>query len=803
MNVGQEKQEIKKQFDCYHCGEKYVYSNVRFDNKDFCCEGCRLVYELLQDNNLCTYYTLNTAPGNTFPNSGHSEKFTYLDNENVSNRLIRFRNANITHVMFYIPKMHCSSCIWLLENLHRLSPGIYRSDVNFLRKEVTIIFNSDRLKLSQVAELLVHIGYEPLINLTDLEAKDKKKTRKKDIIRIGLAGFCFGNIMMLSFPEYFSSGNFFEQNGLSYLFAYLNLLLALPVFLYCASTFFISAWKSIRHAYLNIDAPIALAILITFLRSVYEILSHTGAGYLDSMSGIVFFMLIGRYFQNVTYDTLSFERDYKSYFPVGVTVKQKTGKQVTLPVSEIKKSDRIIIHHNELIPADAILISSRTHVDYSFITGESNPVVKLAGDLLYAGGKQIGGAIELEVVNVTSQSYLTQLWNKGESKQSPSKNTLTDRINKYFTLAVLSIAICTALYWLIVDSSKSLNAMTAVLIVACPCGLLLTSTFANGNTLRILGRNKFYLKNAAVIEKLSKSDTIIFDKTGTITNGSEVSFVGRVLSENELKMAVSLASHSSHPLSRKIHSAFGKNDFFPVNDFDELPGKGILGKINGGVVKLGSMDFIGKQNTLDQNSSSCVFFSVNNEVMGYFKFTNRYRTGLVDVIAELRKDHDIKLLSGDNDAERNMLTTIFGKQTDLIFNQKPDEKMEYVRQLRQKGQKVVMIGDGLNDAGALKESDVGIAVSDDTNNFSPACDAILDGSVFSKIPLFISLTKSVKKVILITFLSSLVYNLIGLAFAVQGTLSPVIAAILMPLSSISIVLMATISTSLLATAKGL
>lgn len=804
MNMGQEGLAIKKQFKCYHCGEDYMYSNVKFDNKDFCCEGCKLVYELLQDNNLCTYYSLNTTPGSTLSNSDSPGKYAYLDNENVSNRLIRFKDGNTTHVTFNIPQMHCSSCIWLLENLHRLSAGIRLSTVNFLQKEVTVIYDSSMIKLSQVADILLHIGYEPVINLADLDNVDKKKSRKGEIIRIGIAGFCFGNIMMLSFPEYFSSGNFFEQKGLSYLFTYLNLFLALPVFFYCAATFFVSAWKSIRHRYLNIDAPIALAILITFLRSIYEIISHTGAGYLDSMSGIVFFMLIGRYFQNVTYDTLSFERDYKSYFPVGVTVKQQNGNETNVPVSEIKKSDRIVIHHNELIPADAILISSRTHIDYSFITGESNPVVKQAGDLIYAGGKQIGGAIELEVINVTSQSYLTQLWNKEAPKQPRFKDTLADRINKYFTWSVLSISILAGLYWLMLDSSKSLNAMTAVLIVACPCGLLLTSTFANGNTLRILGRNKFYLKNAAVIEKLSKLDTIIFDKTGTITKGSEVCFIGRTLSDRELKIAVSLAAHSSHPLSRKIYSSFGKNHFFIVRDFDELPGKGISGEINGDIIKLGSMDFIGKQNVPDMPaSSSCVYFSINNELMGHFKFSNSYRAGLQDLIAELRKNYGIRLLSGDNDSERNILKTFFGEGAHLIFNQRPDDKLRYIKKLRQDGQRVVMIGDGLNDAGALKGSDVGIAVSDDTNNFSPACDAILDGSVFSKIPSFISLTKATRTVILITFFISLIYNIIGLTFAVQGTLSPIIAAILMPISSVSIVLLATLSTSFIAKVNGL
>jgi Cu+-exporting ATPase len=803
MRIVYQKNSIKKPLQCYHCGERYSLSAIVFDNKHFCCEGCKMVYELLQDNNLCTYYNLNNAPGISQLHTATSDRYKYLDNEKISTTLVRYRDESIVHVTMRIPKMHCSSCIWLLENLHRLNNAIISSSVNFLRKEVTVIFNDEQIKLSEAAALLAHIGYEPAISLNDLEHTAEKRSNKKQIIKIGLAGFCFGNIMMLSFPEYFSSGNFFEQQRLSYLFRYLNLALALPVFFYCAAEFFVSAWKSIRHNYLNIDAPIALAILITFLRSIFEISTHTGSGYLDSMSGIVFFMLIGRYFQNMTYDSLSFERDYKSYFPIGVTVKQENGNEENLPVSELKKSDKILIHHNELIPSDSILISERTHIDYSFITGESVPVVKHAGDIIYAGGKQIGGGIELEVLHPTSQSYLTQLWNKEENKNEASHGyTLSDRINKYFTISVLSISLITRIYWWMEDVNKALNAMTAVLIVACPCGLLLTTTFACGNILRILGRNKFYLKNSMVIEKLTKADTIIFDKTGTITDGAEITFVGRELKDCELKAAVSLAAHSSHPLSRKIYTQFNTGNFFVLKNFVELPGNGIKGYVDGKCLMLGSERFItGVVSSITQ--STIVYFSIDNEVIGHFKFTNSYRKGLATLISGLASNYDIKLLSGDNDSEKKTIETIFGKKTELIFNQKPEEKMLHIQGLQQQGRKVIMIGDGLNDAGALKKSDVGIAVSDDTNNFSPACDAILDGAAFSKLSLFINLAKASQKVIFITFIISLAYNVIGLSFAVQGILSPVVAAILMPASSISIVLLATLSTSLIAKIKGL
>ncbi len=789
---------------CYHCGEQCVAEIVEFDDKEFCCDGCKLVYDLLRENSMCTYYNLNEMPG-VSPGKGiYSGKYDCLNEHEVNQKLISFTDGNTTHVTFFVPKIHCSSCIWLLENLHRLNAGIVSSSVNFVRKEATIIFSNEQIQLAQIAELMANIGYEPLVSLNDLEKNTLKTTNRNEIIKIGLAGFCFGNIMMLSFPEYFSVGNFYDQKNLQNFFGYLNLTLALPVFFYSASSFFVSAWKSLKYRYLNIDTPIALAILVTFSRSVYEILGNTGAGYLDSMTGIVFFMLIGRWFQNRTYETLSFERDYKSYFPVGVTVKKENGNEVNIPVSELKKKDVIIIRNNELIPSDSILLSDYTYLDYSFITGESKPVKKIKGELIYAGGKQLDGAIELEVVNLTSQSYLTQLWNKDNQVADESlKQTFVDKINKYFTIMVLSIAAISSIFWMFNDATKALNALTAVLIVACPCGLLLTTSFANGNIVRILGRNKFYLKNAGVIDKLNKIDTIVFDKTGTITHGAEVNFVGPELNKRDLEIICALAAQSTHPLNRKLHSSYATAIRYPVTEFEEITGKGIKGLVDGKYLVLGSQLLVTGSVTINANTSTKVFLQIDGVVLGYFSFLNTYRPGLSKLVEDLRARYRLKLISGDNDAERGKVTSIFGDTVDLYFNQKPEEKMSYVEGLQASGATVMMIGDGLNDAGALKQSDLGIAVSDDTNNFSPACDAIMDGEAFARLPDLIGVAKAGKKVIVGVFIFSLTYNIVGLFFAVKGVLSPVIAAILMPASTISIVLLVSVSMGIVAWFKKL
>jgi len=791
---------------CYHCGNDCPSEELHIEEKVFCCDGCKLVFEIINENNLCQYYDISKNPGITAKGKFNSEKFSYLEDEKIKQKLITFTNGVQTHVTFYLPQVHCASCVWLLENLHRINPAVTRSQVNFLKKEVTIVYKEQELSLRKVVELLAFIGYEPHISLNDIEKPKTTKYNRKQLFKIGVAGFAFGNIMMLSLPDYFSISSI-QEVSLKNLFSYLNLVLALPVFFYSASDFFVSAWKSLQQKYLNIDAPIALAIFITFSRSVYEILSGTGAGYFDSMSGIVFFMLLGRLFQNKTYNTLSFERDYKSYFPIAVTV-IRDDKQTTMPVSNIKIGDRIIVKNNELIPADAILFKGDANVDYSFVTGESVPVQKIVGEIIYAGGKQVGSAIELEVIKETSQSYLTQLWNNDAfTKESENTDTLVNKAGKYITYAVFILALGGFVYWFPSDSNRALNAFTSVLIVACQCAFLLSSTFTNGNIIRILGRNKFYLKNTDIIEKLGKVDTIVFDKTGTITQNTKaiVEYEGKRLTDVEQQLVRSLVIQSSHPLSKRILEYLPLSKNSETNNFKEIAGKGLEATINGYSVQLGSELFICGETAvaLKNTTASIVYLKIEGEVYGKFTIKNQYREGLPNLIAALEPNYKLAVLSGDNDSEKKALEKLFPINSTLNFNQSPSDKLQYIKSLQNQKHTVAMIGDGLNDAGALKQSDVGIAISDDINNFSPACDAIVDGSKFDDLKTLIGFAKSGKTIIIASFCVSLIYNSIGLTFAVHGTLSPVIAAILMPLSSITIVLFTTGLSNIIAKRRGL
>ena len=781
---------------CYHCGEPCETEEIRIAEKNFCCQGCKTVYEILNKVELCDYYSIGKNPGLSQKIQVRPDKFAFLDDDVLQTKLIHYKDDTQSHVSFYLPQMHCSSCIWLLEHLARLDKHIIRSQVNFLKKEVSVIFNHQHTSLRKVTELLATIGYEPHFSLNNLTDKKTKTYDKSRIYKIGITGFCFGNIMLLSFPEYFSFGNM-EEKGLQQLFAYLILLLSLPVFFYGASGFFISAWKSLRQKILNIDAPIAIAILITFGRSLYEILSQTGAGYLDSMTGIVFFMLVGRFFQDKTYNTMAFNRDYTSYFPLGITLLEEGGKEQQIPVSALKTGQRIKVHSGEIIPADCILFLGKGTIDYSFVSGEALPIEKHIGEIIYAGGKQIGGALELEVIKDVSQSYLTQLWNNDVFiKQEDKGESYIHNVSKYFTVVLFSIAAASATYWYVNDASRIWTAVTSVLIVACPCALLLSATFTNGNMLRILQKYGFYARNAGVIEQISRADTIVFDKTGTITQqgDSAIAFKGMPLDAETLQLIRSLAGQSHHPLSKAIVQSLPFCKLLPVKNYEEVTGLGIKGTILGKEVLMGSSEFIQEEKTSGTNGSH-VYLKINNQLLGYFSVQTSYRHGLPGLLKKLQQHYKTALLSGDNDSEQLTLKSLFNSE--LLFNQSPQDKLNYIKTLQNKGKRVIMTGDGLNDAGALKQSDVGIAVTDNINNFSPACDVIMDGNSFGYFDVLLDYCKKNKPIINISFVISIVYNVIGLYFAVQGQLKPVIAAILMPVSSISIVLFTTGMSSLL------
>ncbi|HOJ17696.1 MAG TPA: heavy metal translocating P-type ATPase metal-binding domain-containing protein [Ignavibacteriaceae bacterium] len=794
---------VENKIICVHCGDVCDSKNIRIGENYFCCEGCKLVYEILNENNLCNYYDINSNPGIKTAPVG-KKKYEYLDDETIIRQLLDFSNDDISVVTFNIPQMHCSSCIWLLENLYRIHKSVVKSQVNFISKRAVITFRNKEISLRQVVELLASIGYGPSLKYENLEKKKIEDTNKKLYYKVGITGFCLGNIMLFSFPEYLSIDA--SSIALQKVFTVLNVIISLPVFFYSASDYFISAFKGIRKKYLNLDVPVSLGIITIYFKSLYDISTGIGPGYMDTLTGLVFLLLVGRLYQNKVYERFNFERDYKSFFPLSVTQFDK-GIEKVIPLTRVKTGDKLVIRNGELIPADGILYKGDAEIDYSFITGEWDPVKKNKGEILYAGGKQNKGKIEIEVVKEVSASYLSQLWNNDAFKKSKESagHSFANKVSYYFTPAILILSAATFIFWLNVSFEAAMNSATSLLIIACPCGLALTSPFTLGNTLRIFGKMGFYLKNTSVIERMTKIDTIVFDKTGTITQksvnpGSSGVKFNTSLNNEESILVKSLLKNSTHPLSLRIYHTFNPEiPLLDVEDYNEIPGEGIEGKISGRYVKLGKRSFV-YQEAYDKETENItvVFLSIDGILRGNYSIDNSYRKGLRSLIDSLSDKYKLLLITGDNDGEKGTLLTYFQKEDNLHFNMSPIAKIEYIKSLHNSGHETLMIGDGLNDAGALKASSVGVAISEDKAFFTPSSDAILDADSFNYVDKFLAFSRTAENIIYTSFIISAIYNSIGVVLAFNNIVTPLMSAILMPLSSITVVVFTVTSTNLMA-----
>ena len=793
---------------CFHCGEPCLDDAFARAEKSFCCQGCLVVHDLLSENGLDHFYTLTPHPGVALRRAASLERWTFLDEPAMQQRLLDFTDGIQSRVTFHIPAIHCVACVWLLENLFRLHPGIGQSQVDFPQRQVAISFAAQKLRLSELVALLASIGYEPALSFGELEKRSGSSSQKRRWLQIGVAGFAFGNIMLFSLPQYFGLDPF-SGPALKLLFGWISLALALPVVVFSASDYWKSAWLSVRQRVATLDVPIALGLAAIYFQSAYEVISGTGEGYFDSLCGLIFFLLCGRAFQQKTQQRIAFDRDYKSFFPLSVVRKTAAGSGVAaeerIALSQLEIGDRVVIRHGEIIPADARLISGTARVDYSFVTGESEPIAKTAGDYLYAGGQQTGAAIEVETLKAVSQSYLASLWNHEtfQKQRDDSLNTLTNRYSRQFIWVVIGVALASFGFWTLAgDASRGLKAFTSVLIVACPCALALAAPFTLGTAQRWLAKANVFLKNIFVLERLAKVDAIVFDKTGTLTSAgaTAVRFEGAPLNSEEAALVGSLTAHSTHPHSARIHEALGSNSCpESVRNFRETVGGGIEGELAGRKLQLGSRAWLESQTVTSFESvpsdaaranGSRVELVIDGKFRGSFLISSALRAEADQLIRGLGGSYELALLSGDNEREREEFGVLFGSQARLNFNQSPLDKLRFIRRLQDSGKTVMMIGDGLNDAGALKQSDVGVAVVEKAGAFSPASDVILDARRVADLFKLLKFARRATRIVRVSFAISSAYNLIGISIAAAGWLSPIVCAVLMPLSSASVVLFA-------------
>lgn len=771
---------------CFHCGDAIIGRPIVYEEKVFCCSGCSTVYQLLSQNDLDGFYSIEQGAG-VKPKESNNFKYAFLDVPEIRKKYVTFEDDKSVHLTLFLPAIHCSSCIYLLENIQKIEPNVLSCNVNFVQKTAAVILKKETV-LSEFALLLDRIGYAP--NFGDKKALEKKRNYQF-LYKLGVAGFAFGSIMLWTFPEYLGIEE--DNPEIRRFTAYLSLTVSIPVILYSASDYLKSAYKALRYKSLNLDVPISIGIMALYAQSVYTILSNQGTGYMDSFAGFVFFLLIGKWFQSKSYESLSFERDYTAYFPVAVTRVQGNVEEI-VEIDMIAIGDTVRLRNEEIVPCDAILLSNTVSIDYSFVTGESDSVRLNKGDFIYAGGKIVGKPADVQAKKESNRSQLTRIWN--ESGQTETKHS-TDKLSIFFLSGVLILAILSAIIWTLIDPNRIVEIVVAVLIVACPCALALSKPFTYGNITRILGRKGLYLKQANSIEQLNKITDVVFDKTGTLTSNHnrKVRFEDNTaagLTNDQKEALISVSASSSHPLSKAITQQLRSEGFAPteIEAFEEIAGNGIKGKWRKTSISMGKATFVG---VTSETQETEVHVKIDDEYMGKFMIESAFRTGIFSVLNSLLKTKDIHVLSGDSEKDKTAIVQEVPNLTQLHFKQTPEDKKEYISSLQNQQRKVLMIGDGLNDAGALKMADIGIAISEDIFRFTPGSDAIIDAKSLQKLSDLLQISKFAKTILGICYVFSILYNLVGLTFAISGELTPLIAAILMPISSITIVFISTIS----------
>jgi len=537
---------------CRHCGDACAADGIRNGAGTFCCAGCASVFELLQEHGLTQFYACAPDAGVSQRTAGtrDADRFAVLDDPAVALRFVDAHDGTFSHATFSVPSLHCASCLWLLKQLWRFDEGIGRSEADLMRRTVRVAFRPGRTTLRAVAERLAALGYEPVVD-GERAAGHMPPARRDLYLKLGIAGFAVGNMMLFSIPRYANGAPL--DPAFQRVFDTLNVLFAIPVLVYSASDFFRGAWQSARLRVMTLDVPIAMGLAVLFVRSLSDILTRSGEGFLDSFAGLVFFLLIGRLFQQMAFDRIAFDRTVRSFLPLSVRV-AADGRMTMRRIEELVPGDVIVVRPREVVPADATLLDPHGRVDLAFVTGEQHPVPVQAGDIVGAGARVVGEGLRLQVVRRVSQSHLAELWNNPVLVRKPSHwlTAVSARFGQWFTAGALVLAALGFYAWW-PDARMAAQVATAVLIIACPCALTLAAPITLGTTLGMLGQAGVYLKQGAVALDLSRVDTVAFDKTGTLTTGEAAATVAlHGLDDGAWARVRRLAAESIHPVSRAL-----------------------------------------------------------------------------------------------------------------------------------------------------------------------------------------------------------------------------------------------------------
>ena len=797
--------------ECNHChlsfDEKIM---IKENDLNFCCGGCQSVYHILKSENLDSFYEKLGNKTIKAPLQVSNDDLSKFDSENFLNSYTTITKDGFVQIDLILEGIHCAACVWLNEKVLYDTKGVIEANINFTTNKARVVFNSDILKLSDIIKKIRSIGYNAYAYDSSIADKEASKAKQDYFVRIMVAVVCTMNIMMLSVAKYtgFFTGMSLEVKNMIHLAEF---ILATPVLFFSGFVFYKGAYFGLKNRIVNMDLLVSSGATMTYVYSLFVLFGAKGESYFDSVAMIITFVLVGKYLEVIgkksAIDTLD---KIKSTLPLEAIV-VKDGKKETKALNLVQVGDLIELKIGEKVPVDGKIISGNASFDESSLTGESIPVYKKTGDNIFSGTVILDSTILFEVVkdfkNSTFSSIVTLLEDSLNSK--PKIQTLANKISRRFSLIILSIAFITFLVWYyfgldlgfyfegVNQFERSFITAISVVVIACPCALALATPMASLVGISELAKKSLLFKEAKFIETIANATTVVFDKTGTLTKGElEVSFVEFFnKDEKSINLLYSLLDSSNHPVSIAVKRYIKENfevSNVSLEDIKNIEAKGLSARYENIEILGGNeallKEFDVKINIHLNSKFTQYLFCIDKKIVANFELKDELKDDAKELI-EYLKEQNIEsiMLTGDN----NFVASSIAKELEISnykANLTPKDKADFIKDLKNSGKTVVMVGDGVNDSVALASSDVAIAMGNSADVSMMVSDVVMLNSKLKSLKDAFIISKKTYKHIKQNLAFSLIYNTITIPIAAAGFIIPLFAALSMSLSSLVVVL---------------
>jgi Cu2+-exporting ATPase len=797
------------------------------EQQQFCCNGCRQVHAILHDLGYENFYRIREsqkAEGRRANPSGRT--FEDFDDESFLSQYAERTDRGTCRTRFYLEGVHCAACVWLVEELPRSVDGLVGTRLNFANAVVSVEWDPDTTQLSQIGQAFDSIGYVPHAHRSDDTEKARKREERSLLLRLGVAAACAMNIMFLHGALYAGEYSGMDPRFEAF-FRWISFALAIPVVLYSARPFYRAAWAGVRNRVPHMDLPIALALTAAFAYSAVSVLRGAGPVYFDSLAALVALLLGARFVQgraqraaieraNSLRDVAfaEFARRLEPLEQDGALAAEPTEPSELsreVPLGALRKGDQVEVRSGELIPVDGRVIRGSSSIDNAALTGESTPITVTAGATVHAGAVNLGSRLIVGVEAAgadTRVGALLALVEDAMARRPPIVQT-ADRLSRHFVMVVLALAAVTAAYWLSVSMGAALEQTIALLVVTCPCALGLATPVAMSVGLARAARAGIFVKTPDAIEQLEHADTILLDKTGTLTEGAPT--VSRWQGDREaVELARALEFDSTHPVAQAMRRAAERPVRVArvVTDVCELSGLGITGAVDGRAVAVGNRALMDRQqaaappelerhaDALVTDGQSPLYVAVDGAIVAVGGVGDPLRGDARTTVEALRRrGMEPRILSGDHPAIVARVAAELGiSDAHALGGLSPEQKRDVVAELTAErtssagNRRVVMVGDGVNDAAAMALADVGIAVQGGAGASIVAADVVLTRPGLEPLAEVVTGSRRLLWVVYRNLLFSLAYNAVGATLAIAGLVGPLAAALLMPASSLTVIL---------------